>query len=215
VVRAVTVPFQALSLTFVLLFVLIYVFTLLYFFFQRERFWNDDLGQNECNTLGRCFIVFVRNGLLAGGGIGDYVAGELGHAPDLNSTEDLFLGTIFDLLYFIIVLVLLLNIVFGIIIDTFGSLREAKNEREDYLKNKCFLTLKDREPFQPKRSMWNYLYLMVYLLDHKDSTDYTGPETEIAKMMETDQSDWIPNEDCDGYYSLEESASGEAELNLK
>jgi hypothetical protein len=119
VVRAVTVPFQALSLTFVLLFILIYVFTLLYFFFQRERFWNDDLGQNECNTLGRCFIVFVRNGLLAGGGIGDYVAGELGHAPDLNSTEDLFLGTIFDLLYFIIVLVLLLNIVFGIIIGKF------------------------------------------------------------------------------------------------
>jgi inositol 1,4,5-triphosphate receptor type 3 len=116
VVRAVTQPIQALSLTFLLTFIIIYVFTMLYFFYQPERFWNTDAGQNECDTLGRCYIVFVRNGLLAGGGIGDYVAGELGHAPNLNDTGELFLGTVFDLLFFIIVLILLLNIVFGIII---------------------------------------------------------------------------------------------------
>jgi len=216
VVRAVTVPIQALSLTFVLLFMIVYMFTFLYFIFQRDRFWNEDLAQNECNTLGRCFIVFMRNGLLSGGGIGDYVAGELGHPPQLNETDDLFLGTLMDLLYFVIVLVLLLNIVFGIIIDTFGSLREEGNERQEYLKNSCFLSLRDREPFEEKRSMWNYLYLMVYLLHHKDSTDYTGPETEIAKAMNGGDISWVPgaNEKPKGYYSLEESAEKEAPLNL-
>ncbi len=116
--------------------------------------------------------------MLSGGGIGEYAG-----ALDLNDTPALLLGTAFDLLFFIIVLVLLLNIVFGIIIDTFTSLRDAKNEREDYLKNKCFLSLREREPFEEKRSMWNYLYLMIYLLHHKDPTDYSGPETEIVKMM--------------------------------
>jgi inositol 1,4,5-triphosphate receptor type 3 len=119
VVRAVTQPIQALSLTFLLTFIVIYVFTMLYFFYQPERFWNDELGQNECDTLGRCYILFVRNGLLSGGGIGDYIAGELGHAPDLNDTPKLIVGTIFDLLFFVIVLILLLNIVFGIIIGKF------------------------------------------------------------------------------------------------
>jgi len=217
VVRSVTISIGPLSLTFLLTFIVIYIFTMIYFFYQPERFWNEDLGQNECDTLGRCYIIFVRNGLLSGGGIGDYIAGELGHPPNLNDTPDLLTGTIFDLLFFIIVLILLLNIVFGIIIDNFGALREQANERTKFLETKCFLTLRDREPGEHKRSMWNYLYLMVYLRHHKDKTDYTGPETGISKHMEKENDiGWIPTNHLEGYYSLEEDdkAPTEASLNL-
>ena len=44
----------------------------------------------------------------------------------------MFARTMFDLMFFIIVLVLLLNIIFGIILDTFSDLREkAKEQNED------------------------------------------------------------------------------------
>ena len=38
--------------------------------------------------------------------------------------------TVFDLLFFIVVLVLLLNIIFGIVLDTFATMREESNERK-------------------------------------------------------------------------------------
>lgn len=55
-------------------------------------------------------------GLRNGGGLGDYLEKQ-------DHTESSFLlRTIFDLNFFIIVNIFLLNIVFGIIIDTFAAL---------------------------------------------------------------------------------------------
>jgi len=44
----------------------------------------------------------------------------------------MFARTVFDLMFFIIVLVLLLNLIFGIILDTFSDLRaKAKEQNEE------------------------------------------------------------------------------------
>jgi hypothetical protein len=51
---------------------------------------------------------------------------------EFQNTGLMFARTVFDLMFFIIVLVLLLNIIFGIILDTFSDLREkAKEQNED------------------------------------------------------------------------------------
>ena len=45
----------------------------------------------------------------------------------------------FDGLYNLLVAIILVNIVAGIIIDTFGSLREKENEKILDIKDKCFI----------------------------------------------------------------------------
>ena len=68
-----------------------------------------------------------------GGGIGD----GLGQVP---IEEDKYIvRVIYDLAFFVIVIIILLNIVFGIIIDTFADLREKKKEKERLLNSVCFI----------------------------------------------------------------------------
>jgi hypothetical protein len=38
---------------------------------------------------------------------------------------------------------------------------------------------------------WDYLKFCIYL-EHKDKSDYTGPETYLAKCIEEDSLAWIP-----------------------
>ena len=49
--------------------------------------------------------------------------------------------TVFDLLFFIVVLVLLLNIIFGIVLDTFATMREESNERKAIEEGYCFICM--------------------------------------------------------------------------
>ena len=46
--------------------------------------------------------------------------------------------------FFVIVITVLLNIIFGIIIDTLGELRAIKTDTEDDMNNKCFVCSIDR-----------------------------------------------------------------------
>ena len=57
------------------------------------------------------------------------------------SQERLFLfRMLYDLTFFFLVIVIIIqNLVFGVIIDTFSDLRAEKNKEEDMIKNTCFI----------------------------------------------------------------------------
>lgn len=46
---------------------------------------------------------------------------------------------IYDLLFFFIVIIIVLNLIFGVIIDTFADLRSEKQKKEEILKTTCFI----------------------------------------------------------------------------
>jgi hypothetical protein len=46
---------------------------------------------------------------------------------------------IYDLLFFFIVIIIVLNLIFGVIIDTFADLRSEKQKKEEVLKTTCFI----------------------------------------------------------------------------
>lgn len=50
-----------------------------------------------------------------------------------------FARVIYDLLFFFIVIIIVLNLIFGVIIDTFADLRSEKQQKEEILKNSCFI----------------------------------------------------------------------------
>lgn len=46
---------------------------------------------------------------------------------------------IYDLLFYFIVIIIVLNLIFGVIIDTFADLRSEKQKKEEVLKTTCFI----------------------------------------------------------------------------
>ena len=46
---------------------------------------------------------------------------------------------LYDLLFFFIVIIIVLNLIFGVIIDTFADLRSENQTKEEILKNSCFI----------------------------------------------------------------------------
>lgn len=46
---------------------------------------------------------------------------------------------IYDLLFFFMVIIIVLNLIFGVIIDTFADLRSEKQKKEEILKTTCFI----------------------------------------------------------------------------
>ncbi len=105
---------------------------------------------------------------------------------------------IYDLLFFFVVIIIVLNLIFGVIIDTFADLRSEKQQKEEILKNTCFICGLDRSQFDNKavsfedhvrheHNMWHYLYFIV-LIRVKDPTEFTGPESYVYAMVKVRQS---------------------------
>uniref|UniRef100_A0A5F8H1Y0 Inositol 1,4,5-trisphosphate receptor n=1 Tax=Monodelphis domestica TaxID=13616 RepID=A0A5F8H1Y0_MONDO len=123
--------------------------------------------------------------------------------PGPSQQESLFPArVIYDLLFFFIVIIIVLNLIFGVIIDTFADPRSEKQKKEGILKNPCFICGLERDKFDNKtvsfeehikyeHNMWNYLYFIV-LVRVKNKTDYTGPESYVAQMIKNKNLDWFP-----------------------
>lgn len=109
---------------------------------------------------------------------------------------------IYDLLFFFVVIIIVLNLIFGVIIDTFADLRSEKQQKELILKNTCFICGLNRSAFDNKtvsfeehikceHNMWHYLYFIV-LIKVKDPTEFTGPESYVYAMVKGSNLDWFP-----------------------
>lgn len=151
VIRSVTSNADQLLMTGLLALVIIYIFTTISFFYLQDTIYDYDInlfesdwvGENRCISMISCFITMLDKGLILGGGIGDYT--EAVHYAD--EPQKYFVKLFHDASFHIIVKVILLNILFGIIIDTFAQLREKKRMIDQDKKNKCFICNFDRFTF--------------------------------------------------------------------
>jgi len=200
VLRAVTIPGEQLLMTGALAVILLYIYSVLGFLFVRDSFMSDDFpDERRCDKLADCFTTTIREGLINGGGMADTFI------PKPVSEKVEFLKRFFfDLTYFVIVIIILLNVIFGIIIDTFASMREADDERTTDMTTTCFICSIDKNTFdrngtpfaqhiKTEHNMWEYLYYVVYL-KQKDETEYSGIETYVADKLEEDDTTFYPTE---------------------
>uniref|UniRef100_W4VS92 Inositol 1,4,5-trisphosphate receptor n=1 Tax=Corethrella appendiculata TaxID=1370023 RepID=W4VS92_9DIPT len=157
---------------------------------------GGEIKERGCDSLVMCIVTTLNQGLRNGGGIGDVL-----RAP--SRKESLFVPrVIYDLLFFFIVIIIVLNLIFGVIIDTFADLRSEKQQKELILKNTCFVCGLNRSAFDNKtvsfeehikseHNMWHYLYFIV-LIKVKDPTEFTGPESYVHAMVKANILDWFP-----------------------
>jgi len=196
VVRSFWEPKKALGLTFVLFVILEYFFTLIAYIYFYE-----DYGGN-CETTLHCFLYTFDYTFKANGGIGGRLV-EVTQTPPGGIKMGRFF---FDNIFNIIIVIVVVSIVAGIIIDTFGSLREKDNEMKMDVQEICFICGFDRETFDRKSDagggfighikidhyMWNYVHFISHL-KMKDPTEYTGIESYISDKLKEGDVSWFPS----------------------
>ena len=97
------------------------------------------------------------------------------------------------------------DIVTGIIIDTFSSLREDTKNRMEYMLNTAFISDLERADYEElgpefkfdklqtvDQDMWNYVLFMAHLRA-KPSDSYSGAESEIARQIAAQDPSWFPD----------------------
>uniref|UniRef100_A0A672SQG8 Inositol 1,4,5-trisphosphate receptor n=1 Tax=Sinocyclocheilus grahami TaxID=75366 RepID=A0A672SQG8_SINGR len=216
VIKSVTRNGRSIVLTAVLGLILVYLFSIVGYMFFKDDFilevnripngtlevlrcvfcvFIDDV-ERACDSLWMCMITVLSHGLRSGGGVGDVL-----RKP--SKEEHLFAArVVYDLLFFFLVIIIVLNLIFGVIIDTFADLRSEKQRKEEILKTTCFICGLERDKFDNKtvtfeehikeeHNLWHYLYFIV-LVRVKDSTEYTGPESYVAQMIKEHNLDWFP-----------------------
>ena len=151
-----------------------------------------------CTTLLECFTFGLLNGIRSGGGLGDLLPQRTHHLRNL-----------YDFAFFLIIIVIILNIVFGIIIDTFAQLRDQKHSIEEDTRKYCLICGQQANDFdryveggfaahvKTAHNMWQYFYFMVYL-NNKQEDEYTGQESYVfSKLQHQDVSFFPLNQSMD------------------
>jgi len=123
VMKAVTHNVKQLLSTAFLGVIIIYMYTIVGFFFINDSYYNEEVGEHgerTCTSMWHCFLTTLNYGLRVEGGIGSVLTVQSYHTEHRGAY---FFRLVFDVTFFITINVVFLNIIFGIIIDTFGGKR--------------------------------------------------------------------------------------------
>ena len=127
-------------------------------------------------------------------------------AQDANNTEvdygQVLHGFVFNILHYVVVLLVFTAIVSGIIIDSFAELRAAREATRLDILHTCFVCAIEREDFETlgldfkehvaaQHNMWDYLFFRLYL-EAKDPADFTGLETYCWEQQQKQDIHWFP-----------------------
>ncbi|KAI0208429.1 Inositol 1,4,5-trisphosphate receptor type 2 [Lamellibrachia satsuma] len=138
-IRAITQNGVSLMWVFIYGLIIIYIYALFGFAFYRELF--DAQTGLYCTTLYECSVTMLHRGFILG--ILEFLS-----VPDGKPfIYHLFKG-IFDLTFFVVITTIGLNIIFGIIVDTFSELRDNKWQVESDMHNTCFICSRSSYDFE-------------------------------------------------------------------
>ena len=162
-----------LGASFLLLIFLVYFYSNLGFFYLNDNFAADienDIPDNYCMCLSFCFMTNFYAGIRARGGAADQMI-------RISFERNTFLYVMrffYDITYFLICIIIMIDLVFGIILGTFSEMREEERLSDNDKINHCFLCHitreiieKKKEDFQYHRdkrhNLWIYVDYMIFL----------------------------------------------------
>lgn len=189
--------YEKLIITLILTILFIFSYTFLFLQFFTEKINDGDFGEFVCGDYVNCFLNSLNMGVRFGGGLSDFL--EMNPNPNENRYWGRFF---FDVSYFFIIQMIALNIFAGIIIDTFGEMRDLLTERKYHKFNICSVCglnkwqiEKDGQDFRTHKNkvhnLWEYLYFMIRL-NSVSPKSFNGIEFEIFEHLKKDETDWLP-----------------------
>jgi len=145
VVDAVIIPRLQLAAVFKLGIYTLFIFAMLQF-----MQYPADLEGGECKQLWTCFVAYVSLGVRNGGGIGDSFM-----EHDVDHWGEWILRTVaVPLIFFMMFTVVLMNVIFGVIIDTFGEMREEEADSLQERSERCFICNLESADFDKAGLVW-------------------------------------------------------------
>jgi hypothetical protein len=179
---------------------------------------DGSVNSKSCQTVISCFwLVFRRPG------------GDVGLAIPNPGSPDYMWRILFDMFISVWMGSILSNIITGLLVDSFGALREARNVRDGILENQCFMCGLSRENYEDfglgssaptfddhkneEHLLWTYIFFMSHL-KKKPATTFTGIESYVGDMTSGAAAslDWIPNRTS---YDLESRGITNSEAGLE
>ena len=205
--KAFTLKFSSIICCLVFSYLIIYVYNWFAIFYLRETMDFGEVLQYQsgqfieeifCHSSIQCFLVLISYGTRAGGGIGDNLP-VISYKNDTN----VFIGRFFfDMTFFILIIMIMGNITFGLIVDSFGGLRDETYAYENDKENICFISQLSRDGALLENidydkhinidyNIWNYVDFLCYLHLY-DPNNFSRTEGFVwDKLIENDYG-WIP-----------------------
>lgn len=206
-IQSIIVPWRQLILAFLFYNILIYEYAVLaYYFFW--RYFVDSKPEDSlhvghyCDTLYMCYVTVFDQTNKEPGGVGSYL-----DFFDENATFENNYRSVYDVTFKILVPIIMLSIVKGIIVDTFGALRELDQGKTEDMESRCFICGIERESFDKIRTktfiehikeshnMWDYVHFLIYL-NQKAKTELSGEEYYVYSDFQRGKYQWVPNKMC-------------------
>lgn len=201
VIKSITEHYNQLLITLLLTIMAIYSYSVVVgdFFYDRIANIKNEGSDEEvklCSSLASCLFFSTDIGLRDGMGMKSIL-------KPLDDTDRLYNFKLFiDVSFFILINLVAMNIVFGIILDTFAELRDEQQQRDFDTENVCFICGFERKLFekqekkfsthlQVEHNIWAYAFYLIYLKS-KDEQQFNGIEFYVAEKFHSRNTDWFP-----------------------
>ncbi|XP_060552412.1 inositol 1,4,5-trisphosphate receptor type 2-like [Ruditapes philippinarum] len=194
VIKAVTQNGRSLVWVGILGLCVFYLYAIISFALMRSMF--DPNDYLYCDTLWQCTLTIIRYGL-----IGDLFDNIKAHKTEKNFRMFGFV-VLYHVSFFIFITTIGLNIIFGIIVDTFSELRDLKWTAESDMRDTCFICSRNSYDFEHhgngfeqhvrhEHNMWAYIFFFIHL-DGTKLNDYTALEMYVFKHLQKENYDFFP-----------------------
>ena len=167
---------------------------------------NGDADYNMyCETLVQCLATTINYGIRAGGGVGDVLTQR--NWDDNDDSDGLyFIRYFFDFMFFMIINIILMNIFFGIIIDSFADKRSHEAEIEEEVHGQCFICGIPKSRFEIENVPWkehvyqehnlhSYISFLIYV-KNKKLQECTGVEKWVKQCIKNQTIFFFPIQKC-------------------
>lgn len=190
-----------------LFFVMLYFYSFLGFLIIRDDFVNPDMDPPDepdfnmyCDSLTKCLLSVSNFGIRAGGGIGDVLK------QRWDTSEKYMTRYFYDYSFFMIINIVLMNIFFGIIIDSFADKRAGAAEIDKEVQGLCFICGISKSKFEIENIPWvdhiygdhnmhSYLSFMIFV-KQKNYSECTGVEKWVKKCLDSNNILFYPVNRC-------------------
>lgn len=191
IIKALRKNWLLLGVTALLMAIVVYQFSMIAYL-RFHDYYNQQVNL-MCDDLFDCFISTLNVGLA--GGLGDQLAE--------TREEDYWPRLFFDLAFQIIITMVFLNVVFGIIIDAFGDLRDERTSVDQDVNNNCLICGRDRSTIDLRGETWkrhvtevhsytNYLHFLLYIRS-LPLEDCSGLEKYVKDLMDRNSVAFFPH----------------------
>ena len=193
--------------TILLTIICIFIFTIFAYSNLNSYYQESENVSMYADSLLIAFVSTSNYGLRSDGGIGDAMRI---YDPKTDPAKDLTYLVIFQLSFFMIINILFINIIFGIVIDTFGQLRDNKKSRLEEINGKCYICGISKSRFDNEylfinicrgngwlehiyleHNLYNYLYFLI-LIEDKESNACNGLEKYIKQQIRQNKKTFFP-----------------------